>query len=74
MRHFGKRIILTLKGKKYIGKVRKEECPLLVTTQEKSILHRERENLVNRYLTATLEERSQILNTILDIDRQLGYL
>ncbi|MBC7345859.1 MAG: hypothetical protein H5U00_00140 [Clostridia bacterium] len=47
---------------------------MLVTTQEKSILHRERENLVNRYLTATLEERSQILNTILDIDRQLGYL
>lgn len=41
---------------------------------EKNLLHQERENLVNQYLTATPEERSRILSTILDIDRQLGYL
>lgn len=41
---------------------------------EKNLLHREREQLVSQYLTATPEERSRILSTILDIDRQLGYL
>jgi hypothetical protein len=40
---------------------------------EKNLLERERETLLDRYLTASSAERSQILNAILDIDQQLGY-
>ena len=43
-------------------------------TAENSLLHRERETLVDRYLGAPTEERGRILSAILDIDRQLGYL
>ena len=47
---------------------------MIARTPENDLLYRERESLIDRYLTAPIDERSRILSAILDIDRQLGYL
>lgn len=45
-----------------------------VNESKSSPIHRERENLVNNYITATWKERARILHKLMDIDRQLGNL
>ncbi|MGB9887333.1 MAG: hypothetical protein ACPLPT_04695 [Moorellales bacterium] len=47
---------------------------MIARTPENELLYRERESLIDRYLTAPVQERSRILSAILDIDRQLGHL